>query len=52
MIDWNEARALWADGFDTLEIAEEFGAEEADIYNGLALGKGGEVGHAAFAQVA
>lgn len=40
MIDWNEARALWADGFDTLEIAEQLEAGEADIYNGLAIGRG------------
>lgn len=52
MIDWNEARALWADGFDTLEIAEAFSTDEADIYNGLALGKGREVDHATSSQAA
>lgn len=55
MIDWREARNLFRDGFDTAEIADQFGAAEADIYNGLAQGRGqesSEVGHEASSQAA
>lgn len=47
MIDWAEARAMWRDGFDTKDIADALGVDEAEIYNGLAQGRGIE--HAAVA---
>lgn len=34
-VDWDEARAMWADGFDTKDIAEQFGVQEDYIYKNI-----------------
>jgi hypothetical protein len=39
-INWRLARQMWRNGKDTAFIAQELGASEARIYNGLAKGRG------------
>lgn len=43
MIDWEQARQLFRDGLDTLDIARHFGVHEAEIYNGFAQGRSDNV---------
>lgn len=33
--DWDEARRMWADGFDTKDIADEFKISEAYVYKNI-----------------
>src|SRR5690349_3342449 len=37
MVDWSQARQLFRDGLDTLDIAKHFGVHESVVYNGLAV---------------
>lgn len=37
---WPQAYAMWREGFDTYDIAQEFNCSEASVYNLLPIMKG------------